>query len=178
MSYSRAVLALSTLIVGCSQTPVGHPQEEATVTIPAPMGSVAHAWPTVSSPLPSASAAEDPKWRARCAESITAGLQAAGAYDPGIARAYVLDDPGDEVSVANPMGFFLSVRKVAPDLRTVDPPGIWQHRAESLHGSYHVMFAKDSGRVTAAIAFDGWPSPRVQPLLPILQSAVDTCFID
>jgi hypothetical protein len=172
----RAPLA-STLAIAlgaCTPAPAEHrPAPPAPSLAPRPATAAPTSEPAPPAPTP---AAVDPHWKSRCVASIEQGLRAAAAQDPELRQAYVRSDQGEAVSVSNPLGFFLRVEQVRPDIVTADPPGIWQHRAESLHGSYHVMYSKDAGRVKAFIAFDGWPSPRVQPLLPILQAAVDRCF--
>ena len=176
----RAPLACSLAIAltACTPAPVEHrpaPPAPSASSSPAPPPATA-APSSEPAPPATASAAVDPEWKRRCAASIEQGLRAAAAKDPELRGAYVKNDNVDEVSVAGPLGFFLMVHRVRPEFMTKDPPRIWQHRAESLRGAYHVMYLKDAGSVSANMAFDGWPSPRVQPLVPILQAAVDRCF--
>jgi hypothetical protein len=108
--------------------------------------------------------------------AIQRGLADAALIHPGMRGAYIRDAEVDEVTVGNPMGFFLSVRQVTRENATKEPLRIWQMRAESLHGGYHAMFMKDTGNITAALSFDGWPSPAVQSLAPGLKAAIDACL--
>ncbi len=160
------VLGLGVVIMGCPSAP-------ALLLVAAPLVVACTAAPA-ERPLRLPPA--DPQWKRRCAAFIQQGLATAAVQEPALHTAVVTIGDTDEVSVSNLLGFFVGVRRDASERAPKDAPGIWQHRAESLHGSYHVMFIKDAGVVSASLAFDGWSSPQVEPLVPILHSAIDRCF--
>ena len=52
----------------------------------------------------------------------------------------------------------------------------WRRHAEVLGSSYHATISREERDTRASIIFDGWTSPQVDALEPILTAAADGCF--
>jgi hypothetical protein len=156
----RSILIVVTPLIGaCRPAPAERPTE------------LSASAPPVVSATP-----RDPEWKRRCAAAVQEALAAAAALEPALRGSVVETEERDAVIAYGPMGFAIHVDRRAPEEGEGAPPGIWQHHAESLNGSYHVLFLKRLGDVSAGLAFDGWPSPKVWPLVPGLQAGIDRCF--
>ncbi|MFI5298980.1 MAG: hypothetical protein ACHREM_12860 [Polyangiales bacterium] len=114
-------------------------------------------------------------WKTSCAASIDEGLRAASLREPMFAGVVARQDQPDEVS-AGFLGFSLSVRRERSSASsTAAGRGEWWSHAEYL-GSYHALFHREAGGLSAMISFGAWESAEVQPLARLFKNAIDACF--